>query len=148
MQYQIETNGTMAAFCVIGATRQEAQDELLSLQNKSIATRQTVNDQNSFSFVCSKRKLKKAFIRQWIQKHWLDDEFCKKFKGVRGGFYNEAEEYANNKLANMQPVKDIRRFNRENPNFHFIGEVKAEKPSDDWNDYLTKQLEKRHTTRK
>ena len=81
---------------------QDVQDELISLQNKGVALKADHIDDRSFVFKCSPVKLEKAFIRQWICKHWLDDEWCELYKGEKAGFYPDAKDFARQKIGQMR----------------------------------------------
>ena len=75
VNYYVQPNGNSTSYMVTGGD-QDVQDELISLQNKGVALKADRIDDRSFVFKCSKARLEKAFVRQWICKHWLDDEWC------------------------------------------------------------------------
>lgn len=139
VHYYIQPNGTGTAYMVCGDTVEETTGELWSLQNKGIALKAEQVDNLSFLFSCSPAKLKKAFIRQFIQKHWSDDEMCELYKGEKGGFYADAKKFASEKFAKMRHA-DWLFAQRRVPEIYSTGKISAEKDSGNWSDVLTSVL--------
>jgi hypothetical protein len=139
VHYYIQRNGNSTFYKVCADTVEEATGELWSLQNKGIALKAEQLDELSFLFSCSPAKLKKAFIRQFIQKHWLDDEMCELYKGEKGGFYADAKKFASEKFAKMRHA-DWLFAQRRIPEIYSTGKISAEKDSGNWSDVLTSVL--------
>lgn len=139
VHYYIQRNGNSTFYKVYADTAEEATGELWSLQNKGIALKAEQVDELSFLFSCSPHKLKKAFVRQFIQKHWLDDEMCQLYKGEKGGFYADAKKFASEKFAKMRGV-DWLFAQRRIPEIYSTGKISAEKDSGNWSDVLTSVL--------
>jgi len=140
IHYYIQRNGNSTFFMVSADTEQEATGELWSLQNKGIATKADQVDDRSFLFCCSPSKLRKAFVRQFIQKHWLDSEMCELYKGEKGGFYADAKKFASEKFAKMRHA-DWLHAQKRVPHLYGQGQISAEKDSGNWNDVLTSVLQ-------
>jgi hypothetical protein len=139
VHYYIQRNGNSTFYKVCADTVEEATGELWSLQNKGIALKAEQLDELSFLFSCSPAKLKKAFIRQFIQKHWLDEEMCELYKGEKGGFYADAKKFASEKFAKMRHA-DWLFAQRRIPEIYSTGKISAEKDSGNWSDVLTSVL--------
>ena len=118
---------------------QDVQDELISLQNKGVALKADRIDDRSFVFKCSKARLEKAFVRQWICKRWLDDGWCELYKGEKGGFYPEAKDFARQKIGQMRRANWLYK-QASVPHAYTQGKVSAEKDSGNWSDVLTSVL--------
>ena len=138
--YYIQSNGTGSAFMVRGETHEETQCELWSLQNKGIALEADQIDELSFMFLCSKKKLEKAFFLQFIYKNWTDAESCELYKGEKGGFYADAKKFASEKFAQMKFANWLF-TQRSLPEIYTSGKITAEKDSGNWNDVLTNVLQ-------
>ena len=112
---------------------------IISLQNKGVALKADHIDDRSFVFKCSPVKLEKAFIRQWICKHWLDDEWCELYKGEKAGFYPDAKDFARQKIGQMRHANWL--YNQKSvPHIYSQGKITAEKDSGNWSDVLTSVL--------
>lgn len=136
----MQPRGTACHFKVVG-NPSEIEGELLSLQNKGAANKPLLQTKTSFIFSCNPRKIKKIFLKQAIYKCWNDEELCREYKGKTGGFYQKAVELAKEKFKLIEPEKGLYNYDQET-HHHSVGEVKAEKPSDDWEDYLTSILQR------
>ena len=140
IKYYIQPNGTGTSYMVCGDSAEETRGELWSLQNKGVALKAERIDELSFLFLCSPAKLKKAFVRQFIQKHWVDDEMCELYKGEKGGFYADAKKFASEKFAKMR-YADWLFAQRRVPEVYSRGQISAEKDSGNWSDVLTKAVQ-------
>ena len=139
MQYFMQPRGTVCHFKVTGDP-DEIQGELLSLQNKGAATKPLMQTKTSFVFSCSPTKIKKIFLKQALMKFCNDEELCREYKAQPGGFYRRAIQLAKEKFQSIKPEKRLYNYDFQ-AHSHLIGEVKAEKPSGDWGDYLATVLE-------
>lgn len=144
IKYYIKPNGTGTAYMVTCDTENEAQGELLSLQNKGLAIEAEIVSPTSFIFFASQARLLKAFVRQFICKHWLNAESLQLYKGKKGGFYADAQKYANEKFNAMSYV-DGRTSRwilsqKSLPEIYVCGKISAEKDSGNWSDVLTTVL--------
>jgi hypothetical protein len=140
MKYFMQPRGTVCHFKVTG-TPDEVEGELLSLQNKGAATKPLMQTKTSFVFSCASTKIKKIFLQQVIMKCWNDEKLCREHKGKTGGFYQKAVELAKEKFQSIKPEKRLYNYDQET-HYHSVGEVKAEKPCDDWENYLTSILQR------
>ena len=139
VNYYIQRNGNSTSYMVTG-NAQDVQDELISLQNKGVALKADHIDDRSFVFKCSPVKLEKAFILQWLCRHWLDDEWCDLYKGEKGGFYPEAKKYARQKFKKMRHADWL--YNQKSiPHIYSQGKITAEKDGGNWSDVLTNVLQ-------
>jgi|TARA_R110002167_G_scaffold43972_2_gene132603 hypothetical protein len=138
VNYYVQPNGNSTSYMVTGGD-QDVQDELISLQNKGVALKADRIDDRSFVFKCSKARLEKAFVRQWICKRWLDDGWCELYKGEKGGFYPEAKDFARQKIGQMRRANWLYK-QASVPHAYTQGKVSAEKDSGNWSDVLTSVL--------
>ena len=139
MQYYMQPRGTVCHFKVTGE-KDEIQGELLSLQNKGAGNKPLMQTKTSFIFSCPTVKIKRIFLKQALAKCWNDEGLCRKHKGQTGGFYYKAIELAKQKFESIKPEKELYTYKRQT-HYHSVGEIEAEKPSDDWNDYLNTVLQ-------
>ena len=140
IHYYIQPNGNATAYMVVGDTEDEVRGELWSLQNKGVAQEPDEVSPLSFTFLCSPKKLYKAFVMQFICKRWTNGEECRKYKGSKGGFLPDAEAFAKEKSAKMK-FADWILTQRSVPEIYTNGTISAEKDSGEWSDTLTKVLE-------
>ena len=107
---------------VTADSAEETQGELMSLQNKGVAMKPDILDDLVFVFCSRKESVFRAFVLQFIFKHWMDSEMLELYKGEKGGFYPDAVKYATEKFNSMKPARWLR-GSRRMPETYSIGRI-------------------------
>lgn len=139
IKYYVQPNGTGTAFMFQAESEAEAKGELLSLQNKGLASEAEEVNPRAFLFFASPEKLKHAFFLQAVYTFWNDSEKLKQNKRKPSGFKDEAQKFAEEKFEKMLLVNWLL-AQRSLPEIYGTGKISAEKDSGDWKDVLTSVL--------
>lgn len=104
MKYHYKPSGKYMLIRVTGYNEEQLAAELLSLQNKGIAGRATVERDGSFSFYAAKPAVMRAFYLQALYTLWNNERALSKYRGRRGGFIKLVQHLARKKFNSMVPL--------------------------------------------